>query len=149
MTDRLTAKQEAFCRAYIENGGNASDAYRTAYDAKGMKDATVHREAKALIDNPKVATRITTLRGAAAERHEVTVDSLMAELEEARESAMKNPRGISAAVSAIMGKAKLLGLVVDKNEHTGKAGKPVEVVHTLDEEGIALIKRFLGEGDDE
>ena len=52
-------------------------------------------------------------------RHEVTVDSLVAELDEARALAIevKTP---SAAVAASMGKAKLLGLIVDKAEHSGK-----------------------------
>ena len=62
MTVKLTAKQEAFCRAYIENGGNASEDYRTAYDAKAMKAAMVNREAKALTDNPKITTRIVELQ---------------------------------------------------------------------------------------
>ena len=35
----LTPKQEAFCLAYMETG-NASEAYRRAYDADNMKPAT-------------------------------------------------------------------------------------------------------------
>jgi phage terminase small subunit len=33
MTDKLTPKQERFVQAYIETG-NATEAYRQAYDAK-------------------------------------------------------------------------------------------------------------------
>ena len=46
-----------------------------------------------------------------------------AELEQARQLAMSQPRGASAAVAAIMGKAKLHGLLTDKHEHT--AGNPL------------------------
>ena len=35
----LTPKQEAFCREYIANGGNATQAYLTAYDSKSPVSA--------------------------------------------------------------------------------------------------------------
>lgn len=53
----LTIKQEAFCERYIETG-NASEAYRQAYDAGKMKPATVNRTAKSLVDDPKIAARV-------------------------------------------------------------------------------------------
>jgi hypothetical protein len=60
-----------------------------------------------------VSPRIEALQTAHAERHNITVDSLSAELEEARVAALSTGQ-ISAAVSAIMGKAKLHGLLVEK-----------------------------------
>lgn len=128
LTSKLTPKQEAFCQAYIENGGNASEAYRSAYSAEAMKDEVVHVKASELLKNGKVTVRLASLQAQHAKRHEITVDSLVGELEEARLAAMQNPRGISAAVSAVMGKAKLLGLVTDKLEHTGKDGAPIAVI---------------------
>lgn len=59
---KLTSKQQAFVAAYLETG-NASDAYRTAYDAAGMSPASINREASALLDHPKVAARITPRHG--------------------------------------------------------------------------------------
>lgn len=120
---QLTPKQEAFCRGYMENGGNASEAYRAAYDAKEMKPATINREAAALTDNPKVTTRLAQLQRAAAERNQVSVDSLVAELEEARAKAQADSKGAAAMVSATVAKAKILGLLTDKTEVTGKDGK--------------------------
>lgn len=35
----LTPKQEAFCREYVGNGGNATQAYLTAYDSKSPVSA--------------------------------------------------------------------------------------------------------------
>lgn len=61
----------------------------------------------------------------ALKRHEITVDTLVGELEEARQVA-KNTEVPSAMVAATMGKGKLLGLIVDKNEHTGKDGAAIE-----------------------
>lgn len=56
----LTPKQERFCLAYLKTG-NASEAYRLAYDATNSKPETVHRTAKELIDTPKIAARIKEL----------------------------------------------------------------------------------------
>ncbi len=124
MTFDLTPKQEAFAQAYIETG-NASEAYRRSYNASNMKEETVWRKAKEVMDNGKVTARLHELQAAAAIKHEVTVDSLVKELEEARAIAISNPRAVSAAVSATMGKAKLLGLIVEKSELTGKDGAPL------------------------
>lgn len=79
----LTPKQEAFCFAYIETG-NASEAYRQAYETEDMKSETVHRKAKELMDNGKITARIEELKAEHAERHKLTVDDLLKELEEAR-----------------------------------------------------------------
>ena len=58
---KLTPKQESFCLAYLETG-NASEAYRTSYDASKMKPDTVHRSSKELLDNPKITARLQELR---------------------------------------------------------------------------------------
>lgn len=108
MSRKLTQKQEAFCLAYIELG-NASDAYRSAYEASRMKPETVNRTAKEQLDNPKIAARIKDLQAEAAERNAVTVDSLLAELEDARQLAFRIAQP-AAAVTATMGKAKIVGL---------------------------------------
>ncbi|ENF7816128.1 terminase small subunit [Enterobacter soli] len=106
----LTIKQEAFCQAYIETG-NASEAYRTAYAADKMKAEAIHVKASELLSNGKVSVRLNELQGEIKQRHNVTVDSLLAELEEARQKALsaETPQS-SAAVAATMGKAKLTGL---------------------------------------
>ena len=118
MGTNLTIKQEKFCQKYVELG-NASDAYRQSYETKRMQASTVNRNAKALIDNNKIAARIKELQSEHRHRHDVTVDSATEELEAARKLAMdiQNP---SAAIAASMGKAKLHGLLVDKKEITDR-----------------------------
>lgn len=113
----LTPKQEAFCLVYIETG-NASEAYRQSYSVQNMKPETVNRNAKAQLDNSKIAARINALQERHQKRHNVTVDSLIAELEEARQIAIKEAQP-SAAVSATMGKAKIVGVDIQKVEHSG------------------------------
>lgn len=104
----LTPKQEAFCMAYIE-AGNASEAYRQAYNAANMKAATINRKAFEMTENGNIRARLDELRQVHATRHAVTVDSLVDELEDARQLAKRNGTA-SAMVSATMGKAKLLGI---------------------------------------
>lgn len=103
----LTPKQENFCLAYLETG-NASEAYRRAYDVGGMTDTSINRKAKEVLDNGKIAARLSELREPILKRHAITVDDLLAELEEARQLAM-GTESAAPAVAATMGKAKLLG----------------------------------------
>ena len=79
-----------------------------------------------MLSEAKVQQRLEELQEQAAKRHGTTIDSLTEELEKARETAMDTGQ-VSAAVSAIMGKAKLHGLVKDKvaNEFAGADGQPV------------------------
>ena len=131
---RLQPKQEKFCQLYIELG-NASEAYRQAYNASKMKPETIKRKAQELLENGTItATYIAELKAEHKERHNTNVDDLIAELEEARKMALdlniqEKPQ-VSAAVTATMGKAKLLGLDKVVLEHTGKDGKDLEVVIT-------------------
>lgn len=119
--DTLTIKQEAFCQAYVEIG-NASEAYRRTYDASNMKPETVNRKAVELQSHGKITARVAELRAQLRQRHEITADTLVQELEEARLLA-RNISSAAAMVSATMGKGKLLGLIIDRAEHTGKDGE--------------------------
>ena len=104
---KLTPKQEKFCQLYIELG-NASEAYRQAYSCDKMKPESVHVKANELLNNGKITVRISELQAEHRERHNLTVDDLIDELEEARQVG-KEFENASAMVSATMGKAKLLG----------------------------------------
>jgi len=106
----MTPKQEKFAQLYVELG-SAAEAYRQSYDASRMKPESIHRRAHGLLEHVKIKARIETIREAARERNLVTVDSLLVELEQARQIALgaETPQ-TAAAVSATMGKAKLVGL---------------------------------------
>lgn len=123
----LTPKQEAFALAYVETG-NASEAYRRAYDcAPTTKTETINNKAHALLKKGEVRARVEQLQSKAVERHEITVDDLIRELEEARTAASNQEKPQAAAmVAATLGKAKLLGLLTDKTELTGKNGGPID-----------------------
>tara|TARA_B100000767_G_scaffold269944_1_gene292707 strand:+ start:612 stop:1040 length:429 start_codon:yes stop_codon:yes gene_type:complete len=129
MTDKLTPKQDAFAMAYIETG-NASEAYRTAYDVNdNTSDNTISVEASKLRKNPKITLRILELQELLRVRHSITVDSLTKELEQARLTAQEAGQA-SIMVSATMGKAKLHGLLTDKAQITSpdESMKPTTIV---------------------
>ena len=112
----MTPKQEQFARLYVETG-NASEAYRQAYNTDNMKPETVTNEAYKLLQDPDISAMVDDLKAEARQRHAVTVSDLLHELEQARAAALAAPTPqSSAAVSATMGKAKMLGLLVDKAE---------------------------------
>ena len=112
-TKQLTPKERDFALAYIETG-SAAKAYRQVYDHNG-NDATARRCGHAVLHRSKVVALITDLQTNHRERHKVTVDGLTWELDKARTLAMDSGNA-AAAVQAIMGKAKLHGLLVDRTQ---------------------------------
>ena len=114
----MTPKQEAFCLAYIETG-NASEAYRRAYDAGKMKTAVINVKASELLADGKIAVRVSELQSEHLERHKLTVDDISRMLQDDRKLARELGTA-AAAVSASMGLAKLYGHLTDKSESTVK-----------------------------
>lgn len=125
---KVTIKQEKFCQRYIETG-NASEAYRFSYAGK-LNPNALAVEACRLLDSPNVSLRIEELRKSHAKRHEITLESLLFELEEARQLAMETGKA-GPAVQASMGKAKLVGLDKQIIDHTSSDG-------TMSPKGLSL-----------
>lgn len=136
---RFTDKMELFCLAYVETG-NASEAYRRAYNTANMAEKTAQREGYNTLQKPQVQGRIEELRSQVMDRHEITVDTLLLELEQARRLALETKKA-AAAVTATMGKAKLLGLDKQIVELTGKNGAPIETQSTIkvDQEALDAV----------
>jgi len=122
MSAKLTAKQQAFVDAYCSNGMNATQAAIAA----GYSEKTARSVGSENLTKPDIAKVIKQHTDKTAKRCEITVDSLIAELEEARVIALglDNPQ-TSAAINATMGKAKLTGL--DQPE-----GREDKEAHALD-----------------
>lgn len=104
-------KHEAYAQA-LAKGQSASEAYETA----GYKPS--RSAASRLSTNVNIERRLGELQAKVAKKVEVTVESLAAELEEARSLAI-GEKQTSAAVSATMGKAKLFGLGVENRKFSG------------------------------
>ena len=146
----LTPKQESFCQLYIELG-NASEAYRQSYDADSMNEHTVHVKASELLSNGKVTARLEQIRAEHKKRHNITIDTLLLELEEARQIALspelEKPQ-TAAAVSATMGKAKLLGLdkkIIDITTNGQSLNKPSLDVSKLSDEQLRNLDTIIAQ----
>lgn len=117
------AKHEMFVQKWHELD-NKSEAYRQSHPASlRWKEATVNNKASALSKQGEILARYKELQDKLAARHFVTLDTLLEELQEAREIALKaeTPQA-SAAVSATMSKAKLMGLDINKVDLTSSDG---------------------------
>lgn len=77
----LTVKQEKFAQEFVACG-NASEAYRRAYDTSKMKATTVETTACATMKVPKIAARIAELKGAIVERAEIDGAAIVKQLVE-------------------------------------------------------------------
>ena len=107
----LNTKQECFVQNLVAQGMNAT-AYKAA-GCTGKTEATARTDASELLTNPNVASRISELQRLAARRHAKTVDTLVADLDQLRDLAIENGQ-TAAGVAAVMGAAKILGLIIDR-----------------------------------
>lgn len=57
--NRITEKQKAFCRAFVANGGNATQAYLAAYDTEN--EVTASREGSKLLTLDVITEYINAL----------------------------------------------------------------------------------------
>lgn len=119
---KLTIKQENACLAFIETG-NKNEAYRRAFNTVNMKATTINKRANEFFNRGDIKGRIEELRTPIIERHKITVDDLIAELDENRKAALTAETvQSSAATAATMAKAKLLGYMTDKVDLTSSDG---------------------------
>ena len=120
----LTANMEAFC-AELAKTGNATEAYKKAYDASRMKDASVSRKAAELQQNVKITARLAQLRAEVRKNSGITLEEHMTSLKALRNAAAQ-AKQFGPAVSAEMARGKVSGLY-DSDDDTGDAPAPVKV----------------------
>ncbi|MCT8281763.1 terminase small subunit [Xanthomonas translucens] len=112
----LSPKQQRFVSEYLKDQNATQAAIRAGY-SKG----TAKQQGSRLLTNADVAAAVNKGQRRVAKKAEVTADSLMAELEQARKLALKEKQS-SAAVAATMGKAKIGGHIVERHRHSGAIG---------------------------
>jgi hypothetical protein len=139
MAPLRNTRHEKFVQSLLE-GKSAAAAYEEAGYAKDDGNAT------RLAKNPKVIERLTELQNAIAEKIQVTVESLVNELEEARKRADSLDQ-LSAVVKAISEKARISGLMVQKIE-VGAPGdfSKCETIEAVVDELLALRPRPVSPG---
>ncbi len=116
--DRLTQKQENFCLAYLETG-NASEAYRRAYNTVGASEKTIWEKASRLLKEGKVRARLEELRTPATESAQITLSQHLSKLEELRELAKEEGK-YGPAIQAEIARGKAAGLYVERSQIDGE-----------------------------
>lgn len=125
---KLTLKQDNFCLAYIETG-DASEAYRRAYDASRMNKESVNRKAHDLMINGKVTARIAELRRPVVEAVQITLAAHLNDLKRLRDDALAAEK-YGPAIQAEIARGKASGLYIDRIE----AGGPGDFERLEDDE---------------
>ena len=140
----LTAKQELFVSAYCSNGFNATKA---AIES-GYSKESAGTIASENLQKPDIIEAIDRYKLSIVKRHGITVDGLLAELEEARTVALtcETPQ-TSAAIAATMGKAKLTGLDKQVVEMSGPNGGPMQIQELTRKDYAALLEKVRQQDD--
>ncbi len=115
-----------------------------AYELAGY-EADRSNAAK-LTTNHHILARVKELQEGGAIKAELTIADIVKKLEMLEASAIANNQ-ISAGVTAVMGMAKILGLIVDRQETTGRNGGAIEVKETTDQRRIAALALLLARKD--
>ena len=134
--EQARVREEQFAELFVELG-NASEAYRQVYSSTAKHVGSC---AFQILDRPRVRELVAEYRKQQAELHHITVGSLLDELEEARMAALcqVNPSA-SAAVAATMGKARIVGMDKQIQEHVGKDGQPLNMIVNFVKPGAAKV----------
>ena len=111
---KLTIKQEKFAQKFVECG-NASEAYRHAYNTENMLDKTVWERASVELAKSKVSARVGELKAKLVEKHEVTMDYVTQILKDALEIAYTEKDG-KLIKDVGMDMSKLYGLIQDRSQ---------------------------------
>ena len=129
--DKLTLKQEKFVQEYLSNGGNATKAYKVAYDNK-MSEKQQNEEACKLLKHPKISQRLNVYQQEVKETVLYTAEKSFNKLNELLALALC-PEGesgrinLQAALKAEELKGKLTGLYTERVEQTNINKTPFEI----------------------
>jgi phage terminase small subunit len=137
MSDNLTPKQDSFISVYLETG-NATEAYRRSYDTTKMKDPTINRAAKELLDNPKIATRLQVLKERAAAKVVLTRSWVLEQLmDNAKQAKLAADFTASNKALELLGKTDEVGsMFVDRSSAT------TDNRHTIEPGSLSPLHEF-------
>ena len=110
---QLSPKRARFVSEYLVDKNATQAAIRAGYSAQ-----TAHTQGPRLLHNVVVREAVACGEAELADRLAISVAGGAAQLDEDRALALANNQA-GAAVSASMGKAKLAGLLVDRQDVTG------------------------------
>lgn len=127
MTEKLTPKQDTFCREYIIDLNGTQAAIRAGYSKR-----TAVVQGSRLLMNANVSERIQTLMAERAERAQRSADDVLRDIEKVKASCMQEVEDTElgamvmvdpkAALKALELEGRHRKMFTDKIEHSGKIG---------------------------
>ena len=136
----LTDKEGAFCKAYVLNGGNQTEAWRAANPKSKAKPETQHSKASTMFAQDKVKERIEQLKSAmnekANKKFEITVEQRLKWLKDITEAGLAHyhdgngelrRENLAAARAAIATMNDMLGT----DDENGENAQPLEIKFTV------------------
>ena len=123
----LTPKQSLFVKEYLVDLNATQAAIRAGYSEK-----TAGSMGEENLKKPEIAAAVAEAQQAKAKKLDITVESILAELEEARQLALRTEKA-APAVAASMGKAKILGMEKQVIDHTSSDGSMSPKGRNLDD----------------
>jgi len=132
MAKSLTLKQENFCLAYIETG-NASEAYRRAFNTERMKPETVNNKAYAMLKVGEIRARLDAYKKPVIEKMELTLEKVITE----------NMRLAFFDIRTMFNENGTLKPVSEWSDAIGASVKSIEVNELF--EGSGQDRRSIGE----
>lgn len=110
----LTIKQENFCLAYIETG-NASEAYRRAFNTKNTSERVINNKASEMIKRDDIRVRLEELRRPAIEAAQITLEDHLNDLKRLRDAAWESEK-YGPAIQAEVARGKASGFYIERVE---------------------------------
>ena len=131
ITHTLTEKEQAFVDAVIA-GNTEKDAWRIAGYSTRSTEGTIKNNINTLKNKPRVKAELEKRRKKLQKKADVTAETLCEKLERVYCEAMADEKkSYNAAVNAVMGQAKLLGLIVDKAEIKAAIYRPEDMLESI------------------
>jgi MoaA/NifB/PqqE/SkfB family radical SAM enzyme len=128
-------RHEAFVHNYLKCG-DATKAFELAGYVRDSANA--HR----LLNRPQVQARIRELQDEIAAKVPITIESLIGELEEVRVAAGSKNQ-FAAAVRAVLGKAQLAGLLVERQKVEVTDTSALDKANTIEEISLLIVDDAL------
>ena len=131
MTKKLTAKEQAFVEEYITLK-NGYQAYCNAGYSTNMTRTAIDIAVCNIKRKPHIKEAIEKHEKTLQRKTQITAESLCEKLDRIYFEAMaEEKKQYVAAVSAVMGQAKLLGLIIDKAEIKASIYRPEDLLESI------------------
>lgn len=144
----LTEKQRDFLVNYLE-GGDASAAYRKAYDAENMSAGAIRVEACRLKQHPNIALILDSLAAEQLDKAKTNREEHLKEL--ARLSARAELAGnYGAAIQAEIHRGKAVGLYAEKKDPNVRTPQDVlnDIAAKYPDFALKLARGYVKEGNE-